>query len=445
MRVVETAGFCQAVDINKSIVLNNSGDATTNNVFIVGEDKGYLKMNVLFLTLLSFDSLQERTIYTDLLREFIKKGHYVYAISPVEKRQNQKTHIINEENSFILRLQIGNTQKTNIIEKGMSTVLIEPTFKMAIRKYFSNVKFDLVLYSTPPITLVSAIEYVKKRDGAKTYLLLKDIFPQNAVDIGIMSQNGIKGFFYNHFRRQEKKLYHISDRIGCMSPANVDYLIKHNPDVNPALVEVCPNSVDIIDKSVDEETRKKIRTKYGIPHNKNVFVYGGNLGKPQDIPFLIECLKKCEGISDAYFLIVGDGTEYGVLENYVEAEKPRNVKLMKRLPKEDYDTMVGACDVGLIFLDHRFTIPNFPSRLLAYMQAKLPVLAVTDPYTDIGKIIVDGGFGWWCESDDSDMFKEIITDMDSESFGSIGNNGYKYLSKHYSTKTGYRIIINAIS
>ena len=74
------------------------------------------------------------------------------------------------------------------------------------------------------------------------------------------------------------------------------------------------------------------------------------------------------------------------------------MKLMKELPKEEYDQMIASCDVGMIFLDHRFTIPNFPSRLLNYMQVKLPVLAVTDPNTDVGKVIVDGEFGWWCES-----------------------------------------------
>ena len=129
-------------------------------------------MNVLFLTLVSFDSFNNRNIYTDLLREFIKNGHQVYAISPVERRQNQESYQIKEENATILRLQIGNTQKTNIIEKGISTLLIKPQFKAGIKKYFSDVKFDLILYSTPPITLVSAIEYVKKRDGARTYLLL---------------------------------------------------------------------------------------------------------------------------------------------------------------------------------------------------------------------------------------------------------------------------------
>lgn len=398
-------------------------------------------MNVLFLTLLSFESLQERNIYTDLLREFVKNGHEVYVISPSEKRENKPTHVVKEDHATILRLQIGNTQKTNIIEKGISTLLIEPQFKAGIKKYFSDVKFNLILYSTPPITLVSAVEYVKKRDGAKTYLLLKDIFPQNAVDIGIMSKKGLKGLLYKHFRRQEKRLYRISDRIGCMSQANVDYVLKNNPEVDPSIVEVCPNSIDVIDKSVDESTRKQIREKYGIPLDKKVFVYGGNLGKPQGVPFLIECLKKCRDMENAYFLIVGDGTEYGVLENYVELDKPANIKLMKRLPKEDYDIMVGACDVGLIFLDYRFTIPNFPSRLLSYMQAKLPVLACTDSNTDIGKVITDGGFGWWCESNDSESFRNIVTDILKNEMVIMKECAFRYLQNHYSSEDSYKTII----
>lgn len=398
-------------------------------------------MNVLFLTLLEFESLKESNIYTDLLRVFTKNGHTVSVISPSEKRNGVATHIVYEKNATILRLQIGNTQKTNIIEKGMSTVMIEPQYKAAIKKYFSEVRFDLVLYSTPPITLVSAIDYVKKRDGARTYLLLKDIFPQNAVDIGMLQTVGLKGFLYRHFRNQEKKLYAISDRIGCMSAANVEYVIKHNPEVDPSIVDVCPNSIEVVDKSVDVETRKAVRGKYDIPLNKTVFVYGGNLGKPQGIPFLIECLRKCEDIENTYFLIVGDGTEYHLIRDYLEREKPRNVKLMQKLPKEDYDTMVGACDIGLIFLDHRFTIPNFPSRLLSYMQARLPILAVTDPNTDIGKVIVDGGFGWWCGSNDAVLFKKMIEEINNVDLQIYKVNAFSVLTELYSSADSYKTIV----
>ncbi|MCI9388531.1 MAG: glycosyltransferase family 4 protein [Lachnospiraceae bacterium] len=400
-------------------------------------------MNVLFLTLLDFASLKQSNIYTDLLRTFTSYGHYIFAISPIERRVGRKTHIVMEDNATILRLQIGNIQKTNIIEKGVSTVMIQPQFKMAIKKYFSDVKFDLVLYSTPPITLTGAVEYVKKRDKVRTYLLLKDIFPQNAVDIGLMSTRGMKGLLYRYFRNQEKKLYKISDRIGCMSQANVEYVIKHNPEVDPNIVEICPNSIEIVDKSVDEEMKKSIRLKYGIPLDKTVFVYGGNLGKPQGIPFLIDCMKACRDKNNAYFLLVGSGTEYGRLEQYVNTANQDNLKLMKSIPKEDYDSMVGACDVGLIFLDYRFTIPNFPSRLLGYMQAKLPVLAVTDPITDIGKVIEAGGFGWWCESNDVRKFQKIVNDINTDRLDAYKENAYKVLNEKYSTADTYRIIANS--
>lgn len=401
-------------------------------------------MNILFLTLVSVDTIQLKAIYTDLLREFIKNGHEVYVISPTEKREGKDTHIITEPHATILRLKIGDIQKTGTIKKGINTVLIGSVFKKAIIKYYSDKKFDLVLYSTPPITLVSAIEFVKNRDNARTYLLLKDIFPQNAVDIGMMSTAGLKGLLYHHFRKQEKKQYAISDRIGCMSQANVDYVIKHNPEVDPKKVEVCPNSVEVIDKSVDNESREKIRKKYDIPLDKIVFVYGGNLGKPQGIPFLIECMKRCSDIEEAFFLIVGDGTEYHVLEEYANTAKQKNLMLMRRLPKEDYDTMVGACDVGMIFLDHRFTIPNFPSRLLSYMQAKLPVLAVTDSNTDIGKVIVDGGFGWWCKSDNTAQFYGLVSNIvlkDAHDLIIMGNVAFKYLRAHYDVECVYKRIV----
>lgn len=399
-------------------------------------------MNILFLTLIDFNTIDEPGIYQDLLREFANHGHKVFVISPVERRKNQGTRVLVTPKATILKLKIGNTQKTNIIEKGISTVSIEPQFIAGIKKYFSDVMFNLVIYSTPPITFCNAIEFVKKRDGAKTYLLLKDIFPQNAVDIGIMTKTGLMGIIYKVFRSKERKLYSISDYIGCMSQANVDYVIKHNPEINPNTVEICPNSIEVLDRSVDEETRREIRNKYEIPHNKKVFVYGGNLGKPQGIDFMIKCLKSQKNNEDVYFLIVGDGTEFGKLEAYVNSDKPLNVKLMKRLPKEDYDKMVGACDVGMIFLDHRFTIPNFPSRLLSYMQAKIPVLAVTDPNTDIGKVIVDGGFGWWCESNDVNCFKKAIQTIANADISCYGKNGFIYLNDNYKASDTYQTIIN---
>lgn len=397
-------------------------------------------MNVLFISISSLPHVSEHGISLDLIHEIKSKGHKVYIICALEKRENQETYLTEEDGCRILRVRIGNNKKANIIEKGLTTVLLPHKYIAAIKQFYADVKFDLILYPTPPVTQVKTVEYVKNRDGAKTYLLLKDIFPQNAVDIGMMSKSGVKGLLYNHFRRVEKKLYQVSDFIGCMSQANVDYVLKHNPEIDPKKVEVCPNSIEVVDKSVDDSTRKQIREKYGIPLDKKVFVYGGNLGKPQCVPFIIECLKTCENIDDIFFLVVGDGTDYRLLENYINALQQKNMKIMKRLPKEDYDTLVGACDVGLIFLDHRFTIPNFPSRLLSYMQAKIPVLACTDPNTDIGKVITEGGFGWWCESNDPDGFASLVKDICVSDLASMREKEFDYLNNNFSVEVSYNII-----
>lgn len=398
-------------------------------------------MNILFLTTGRLDSIGQHAIYPDLLRSFRDHGHKVYTISSYEKRTGKKTEVTEDNGALMLHVKIGNLTKTNLFEKGISTILIEQQYKKALKRYFPDIHFDLVMYSTPPITLAKVIEYVKKRDNATTYLLLKDIFPQNAVDIGIMGKSGIKGILYKYFRKKEKKLYALSNYIGCMSQANVDYVIENNPEVKPEIVEVCPNSVEIVDMRVDTNTRDEMRQKYEIPLDKKVFVYGGNLGKPQGIPFLIKCLKSQMKNKDAYFLIVGDGTEFGKLEHFFNEQKPVNMKLMKRLSKEDYDRMVAACDVGMIFLDHRFTIPNFPSRLLSYMQAGVPVLAVTDPNTDIGKVIVNGGFGWWCESNDVNAFNEKVKEACKSDLVDMGTKGFQYLEAHYSADKSFDIIM----
>ena len=362
-------------------------------------------MNILFLTLKDFKTIQYSNIYTDLMREFVKNNHKVYIISPTEKRKQQKTYLIDNGNCKILKLQIGNIQKTNIVEKGISTITLESKFQKGIKDYFSDVKFDLVVYSTPPITLQKAVTYVKKRDNAKSYLLLKDIFPQNAVDLGMIKKNGIRGLLYSYFRAKEKRLYKQSDYIGCMSQANVDFVLKTNPEISPSVVEVCPNSIDPIYIHKDVRRTAEIKDKYNIPHDKTVFIYGGNLGKPQGIDFLIECLRANKDDTRVYFVIAGSGTEFTKLDKFFEEENLVNAQLFAELPKEDYEVLANSCDVGLIFLDKRFTIPNFPSRLLSYMQASMPVLAATDINTDIGKVVEKGDFGFWCESSDVENIK----------------------------------------
>lgn len=400
-------------------------------------------MNVLFLTMSKMRSISERGIYTDLMRKFQDNGHQLYIVSPSERRDKQSTQIIESDGVHILSVKTLNVQKTNVIEKGLGQVSLEFLYQRAIKKHFAGVRFDLILYSTPPITITKVIEFViRKNPQAMTYLLLKDIFPQNAVDLGMLSKGGVKGIIYKSFRKKEKKLYALSDYIGCMSPANVRYLLEHNSEINPEKVEIAPNSIELNISADDRQTKDKtILDKYNLPVDKPIIIYGGNLGKPQGIPFLIECLDVNSHRTDCHFLIVGDGYEYPKLELWNTENHPKNVTIMRRLPKDDYDKLVQACHVGLICLDHRFTIPNFPSRLLSYLEYSMPIIVTSDSNSDMGPIAQANGFGYWCQSDDVNAFTLCLNNMLSSDISKMGEKGYQFLCENYLIENTYSAIM----
>ncbi len=384
--------------------------------------------------------VEERGIYHDLLRKFRDEGHRVTIVSPRERRMGEPSGLSYQDGVQILGVRTLNLQKTNVIEKGIGQILVDTQFKLAVNRFLPNDRFDLVLYSTPPVTFSKVIQSIKnKNPRAKTYLLLKDIFPQNAVDIGLMDKSGLKGILYRFFRRKERRLYRLSDHIGCMSPANVSYLLRHNPEIGPESVEVAPNSIEL--KTQTSIDRIAVRRKYGLPVDRPVFIYGGNLGKPQGIDFLIECLTASSVRNDCHFLVIGSGTELQRLKNWYTCTNPVAVTVMDGLPKNEYDELVRACDVGLIFLDHRFTIPNYPSRLLSYLENKMPIIAATDPNTDIGRIAEENGYGYWCESNEVSSFVSCVNRMLDSDIIAMGQRGYEFMTQNYLVEHTYAQIM----
>jgi len=344
-----------------------------------------------------------------LFDEIASRGHDITVFCSDESRSSGKPIESFRGKVRIVQIPTGRITKTNRLTKAINTVFLETRFINAIKKSAYR-RFDLLIYSTPPITFEKVIRFLRERDHCATYLLLKDIFPQNAVDIGLIKEGG---YIYKRLRNKEKRLYAVSDRIGCMSQANVEYLLAHNPEIPPEKVHVNPNSIRPTPAD-SIQPNKELLKKYGIPESSLKLIYGGNLGKPQGIDFMLDVLKALSSQKDVFTLIVGDGTEYNKIAHFLKIEKISNARLVKSLPKDQYLALLRTMDVGLIFLDHRFTIPNFPSRLLDYLDASLPVIAATDAVTDVGLVLERSGAGLCCQSDDVVAFLECVNKMKDE-------------------------------
>jgi len=394
-------------------------------------------MKIIFLALSNIDSIEDGSIYTDLLRFFRDDGHDVTLVTPYERRFHKKTAFFMKQGIRFLHVKVGNIQQTNRYEKGYSLLRLERDYLRAIDAHLADELFDLILFTTPPVTLERVVRRLKGRSPeAIAYLLLKDIFPQNAVDLDYLS---FRSPIYHFFRRKERRLYQQADRIGCMSAKNVAYLLSENRYLDPDKIEVCPNTItpqplEVYDKSF-------LRKELGLPLGATIYLFGGNLGRPEAIPFLCDVLARCDD-PDVFFLILGSGTEYGRLERFIEGNGLRNAKLTRHVPKAEYDNYVRAADVGLILLDHRFTIPNFPSRLLSYMEAGMPVLAATDVHTDLKDVLLDNELGLWCESRDPVAFLSHVRHLkDAETRSRIGRNARLFLERHYTSDVAVTTIL----
>ncbi len=382
--------------------------------------------------------MRSQSIYFDLMQEFVKHGHEVYCVYAEEKRNNQETHTFTENGIYYLGVKTGNLSKNpNLVSKAVATLSIDRQYLRAIDNHWGDNTFDLVLYSTPPITFVKTLQYFKRKH-VPIYLMLKDIFPQNAVDLEMFPNNGL---IHKFFLKKEKRTYELSDYIGVMSPANQSFLLNQYPYLKDK-VGVLANAIALDDNKGVMRSRKDL----GLPEQDVLFLYGGNIGKPQSPEFIIECIQKMETVEGAQFIICGWGAETQKIVDYIEDHKIQRTQYLGSKDVETFNQITRACDVGLIFLDHRFTIPNFPQRLLSYLDASLPVICATDVNTDMGTIAEDNGFGFFVESNNSKQWQDKVRRLtaDRKLRNDMGIKGNMYLKEHYDVQKAYETIISHI-
>ncbi len=394
-------------------------------------------MNILFL--FQRFSFENSTIYLDLVNACVSAGHSVYLLAGTSGEVFDARSLKEERGCQVAYVSLPDQFHAGKIKKGLVQLLIEPIFLRTLKRLLWDKKIDIIAYPTPPITLAGVVKKARAHYKCMSYLMLKDIFPQNAVDLGMMSTSSP---VFKYFRAMEKRLYRVSDVIGCMSEANVEYVLKHNPETKEKL-ELFPNTVEL-----KPEIRSEAKGDENGGSGPLRFIFGGNLGKPQAVDLLLAGIKRLqdEGFTGAEFLIIGEGTDAGRVEE--AAKRLGNLTFKKQVPRDEYEALLSAYEVGIISLSPRFTIPNFPSRLLSYMQLSKPVLVVCDSSTDMPKVVCDmAGCGFYVPSEEPEAFAKMVKDIcktDRQELTEMGIRGRKYLAENYEVSRSVRILEEAM-
>jgi glycosyltransferase involved in cell wall biosynthesis len=388
-------------------------------------------MNILFLMIAYPDIAENASMYTDLAQEFASKGRDVFVA--VASGPN-KTSFKAEGGIKVLRVRTLKMFNTSFLRKGIANILLPYQVIKGIKKYMTGIDFEAIILSTPPITYLRTVKSLRKKFNPKVYLILRDIFPQNARDLGILKNPVL----YTYFRHQEKELYSIVHYIGCMSQGNIEYIITHNPKVPRNKLHLLPNWKKVTDYS---PFNMGLKIKLGLK-NKFVVLYGGNFGKPQQVDFVLELAIEMAVHEDVVFLFIGEGSEKKRIMDLATKKRLKNVKFEETLARDKYLEIVKFCNIGLVNLSDKFTIPNIPSRTLSYWEAKIPILASIDSNTDYCEILEQSRGGLWSITGDINSYKQNFEKLyqSKELRTSMGENGYTYLLENCTVSKAFSII-----
>lgn len=395
-------------------------------------------MRVLYLGLAVPNLDDYHNMFTELMIEFKENGHDVLIVGPAQ--EDDKVGLRQEDGFNVLRVPTMKLFKVGKYQKGIANILLPHQYKKTLKESKVDLNFDLVIIPTPPITLGSLANWFKSKYNSKVYLILRDIFPQNAVDLKMMSKTGPA---HAYFRRMEKKLYHNSDYIGCMSQGNIDFVLKHNPKVDTNKLHLLPNWAPL--RELERTKDLTLAKKYGL-EDKFVVIFGGNLGVPQKVENIVALATACQEFEDIYFIIFGDGNERENFEASIEKNKLKNIRIEGYLSRIDFFKVLQIADIGLISLSEDFTIPNIPSKSLVYFNAKKPILASIDKNTDYGEILDNLNAGIWVEAGNPNKFKQALLRLykDEELRKTMGENGYNHMKNKLLSHQAFETIKSVV-
>jgi len=371
----------------------------------------------------------------DLAQALVAQQHEVTVVTTTED-QKEKICITKEKQVTVTRIRTKPFANITKVNRLLRELQLSSLIWKNSKNFFQNHHHDLIIFYSPPIFFSSLIKKLKKLWSAKVYLILRDLFPQWAVDIGLISQHGLPYKFLHYF---EKKQYKVADVIGVQSEYNLHYFSEKKLKLS-AKLEILHNWKQTDDLQIQATNfREKLELT-----NKVVFVYGGNIGVAQDMPNIIRLAEKFSSYKNIHFLLFGDGDELNNIKQMIAQKQLCNISIHPPLNSNEYLSTLSEFDIGIISLSKHLKTHNFPGKILDYMSVKKPILASINVSNDLQKCLENENVGLVSINGNDDLlFKNAQYLAANPGLRKImGENGSKLLNSKFSAVQIAKQILN---
>ena len=336
----------------------------------------------------------------DLSREFVRQGHSLAVLLPSEN--NSGSWSLSEiDGAQVLRLKAPNTKDVGYVRRTLAELIMPFAMLSGLRKSpLAGVQWDGVLWYSPSIFHGPLVAALKKSIGIKSYLIVRDIFPEWAADMGLMS----RGLPYRFFKAIANYQYSVADCIGVQTSGNLNYFnrwIRPNREV-----QVLPNWLG------EPAARPcSIRIKSTKLAGKKIFVYAGNMGVAQGMDSILELAKNLSENHSVGFLFVGRGSEVQRIREEAIKASLDNIAIFDEIDPDEIPDLYAQCHAGIVALDSRHKSHNIPGKFLTYMQCGLPVLANINAGNDLAEVVRRARVGRVCETNSVEVLSQLAHEL----------------------------------
>lgn len=372
----------------------------------------------------------------DLAQELVSQGHEVTVLVPSLTR-GVPWEIATVDGVQVLRVAALTTKDVGYVRRTIAEAVLPFKMLRGLRNSpLSNVQWQAAIWYSPSIFLGILVGALKRSTRCRSYLILRDIFPEWAVDMGLLR----KGLAYRFFKGIEWIQYAVADVIGVQSASNLGYLAQwakrpgRRLEVLHNWLAAAPN----IGCSISVETTPLA--------GRTIFVYAGNMGVAQGMDILLDLAARLGDRHDVGFLFVGRGSEASRLRAQAESRELDNVMFYDEIEPSEMPGLLAQCHIGIVALDPRHRTHNVPGKFLAYMQAGLPVLARINAGNDLAALIGKEHVGYAYVGESPDSLQSLAEQLcDSRTLREeMSSNALRLAQSEFSVTAAVKQITKAI-
>ncbi len=243
-------------------------------------------------------------------------------------------------------------------------------------------KPDVVMAIEPPLMCAPVSLLVSRLAGAKVWLHIQDFEVDAAFGLGILKSNLLRKAVLH----LERRLMRSFDSVSTISHKMLEKLIEKGVESDKTVY--FPNWADVA-TIFSLEKESPLRKELGIPADKLVALYSGNMGEKQGLEIVLEAARRLVTNLEIQFVLCGDGAAKATL--FEAYGKLPNVVWFPLQPVERLNDLLNMADIHL--LPQRADVADLvmPSKLSGMLASGRPVLATAHAGTQVTQIVASCG------------------------------------------------------